>query len=63
MKVKTGSSVSRIEGNGKSLLRRSKLPAIKGSSAPVEEEEEEEKKKKKKKKTSQKKKKNYDKHI
>jgi hypothetical protein len=39
MKVKTGSSVSRIEGNGKRLLRRPKLSVIKGRSVPEEEED------------------------
>jgi hypothetical protein len=39
--LKTGSSASWIEGNGKRLWRRPKLSAIKGSSAPEEEEEEE----------------------
>jgi hypothetical protein len=38
MKVKAGSSASRIEGNGKRSLRRPKLSAIKGSSAPEEGE-------------------------
>jgi hypothetical protein len=38
MKVKTGSSPSRIEGNGKRSLRSPKLSAIKESSALEEEE-------------------------
>jgi hypothetical protein len=36
--LKTGSSTSRIEGNGNKSLRRLKLSVIKGSSAPEEEE-------------------------
>jgi hypothetical protein len=47
MRVKTGLSASRNEGNGKRSLRRPKLSTIKGSSVPEEEEEEEKKKKEK----------------
>jgi hypothetical protein len=39
MKFKTGSSASRIGGNGKRSLRGPKLSAIKGSSAPEEEKD------------------------
>jgi hypothetical protein len=37
MKVKNWKPASRIEGNGKMLLRRPKLPPTKGSSVPEEE--------------------------
>jgi len=43
MKVKNWiTCASRIEGNGKMLLRRSQLSTTKGSSVPEEEEKEEE---------------------